>query len=142
MLEQLNRTGLHGHLAASGPHQPAPHPDEVIEVEQLDRLPRRREVVGPQVHLDSAASVLDVPEDDLPLRAPGLDPAGDGDLRALIAHFVPVQLERGRGAVGRLEAIGERTDPERLQRRPLLPPMPLRLAQLLAHAACSPNRFR
>src|SRR5690606_229330 len=130
-------------LPGASLHQAATHPDMVVEVEQLDHRPGLgAQLVGAEIDLQPAGGILHMPEADLALGPPGLDPPGDRYRGTRVAHLVPVEGERVGGGVAALEAPGEGPDAEGLQCGALLPPVPLRLAQLLAHAAFPPNRFR
>ncbi len=119
-----------------------PNADVVVEIEQLHQVPRRSQVIGPEVDLNPPAGVLEMTEHHLPLGSPGLDPAGNLHRRSLVAHVIPVGPQGFGCGVSPVESIGERLDAERLDGATLLPAMAFRLAQLPGHAAWPPYRFR
>ncbi len=142
--EQLERLHPDGDLAHLGAEQPSPHPDVIVEVEQLHQLVALTQRVPPEVDLDAPGDVLEMGERGLPLRAEGGDAPRHPDLGAGLAHPVVPGREGLGGGVAPVEAIRERRYAELLQLGALLPPRRLDVAALLggAHAALPPNRLR
>jgi hypothetical protein len=92
----------------------------IIEVEEVDYLVPVAEIVSPEIDLDSAGGILEVPEDDLPFGTPAFDSSGNGHFRSVISHFVLVSGQSGGCHVGAFVPIRKGLNPKRLERGPLL----------------------
>ncbi len=131
-----------GDLARPGTHQGAPHPDVIVQVEQLDHRPGVDQRIGSEIHLDPATGILQVAEDHFPLGTPRLDPSGDAHLRAVFAHGILVQGRRRAGAVGPVEAVGKGAHAEAHELGQLRAASLLDKGAIVGHAARCPKRFR